>query len=182
MFSVVNALCLETASTNATANEAIRIWKDRPNVVNRRLCGCSEIWTLGRKEILGSKKIGHDNEGVARTIIDKLIRDYPHFSVEDANKLCNVLRLLFEENKTNFSVSKGLNENYGKHDDDDDIASQEFVAKPKSPSQTVKDPLNMKLEHVVLRKLLPRSLHKFKITVEIIATKENLNSGISKLF
>lgn len=145
MSTLVNVLSLETVSTLDAADEAVRIWKNRPNVINRRLCGCSEIWAL-RKDRHEQEDSELDCNEFVDTVVKTLLENFPEISIEELYELKTVLNTLWGES---------------------------FPTQGKE--REIKYTIN--LSEIVLRKLLPRSLRKFKITVEIIVSFEKFCPG-----
>ena len=173
MLKAATVLSFESVSTHETAEEAIKIWKIRPNVVNRRLCGSAEIWTANA-------------DGARIDIVDdlfgKLKEQYPQLSLKDTNELRTVLGVKSNEDDA-FLYSKVAQSNCLSRSD---VVVDETCTVDGSGACTLSNiprrdiPTADRINHIVLRKLLPRSLVKFRTTVEIVAKTENLDSGNCK--
>lgn len=165
MFSAVEILSLNAVSTCVSADEAIRIWRTRPNVVNRRLCGCSEMGKVNTES--------YENDGrMLGTLVDviaqKAMELFPQLSLENTDKLIKQLDILSACGSGMELGCNGRDEN-----DKGELHGESGAFKEASKCR--------KLVDVTFRKLFPRSLKKFKITVEIIATFEStLSVGTAK--
>ena len=137
-----------TTSSWETATEALRVWKKRPNVVNRRLCGCCEVWSTklqanGHQSV--DSKLPKDTF-FSSTIIEKISSLFPDLNCKDLDSLSSIL----------ISIWYSFEMSYCPNND----SRGDFTV-------VVGD--NWEI-HLCLRKLLPRSLKKFRITLEIVVT------------
>ena len=157
----------ESGSTCETADEAIRLWTNRPNVVNRRLCGSSEIWT---------PDIGDFGNDVIDALVQNQVENFPQLPLDDINSWKAILRLIAGENEPSLSEHGSRGGNCHRKSDAGDIISVSSEGDQYLlPSARNKGQGKVVFKHVVFRKLLPRSLVKFKTTIEIVAT--TLDSG-----
>ena len=165
MMKVGAVLSFDSISTCETADEALKIWRNRPNVVNRRLCGSSEIWT---------PDIGDSRSDIVDSLVQKLKDDLVQLSSDDISELKNVLGLIAGENEPSLSKYRSQGGNCHRKVDHNISVMPEgdeyILSNGRQNSQG-----DVMFNHVMLRKLLPRSLVKFRTTIEIVAT--TLDSG-----
>jgi len=155
MFTVVPELSVESISTLDTACKAVRIWRDRPNVVNRRLCGSSDIWT--------QNKINSDC-CLIDTLFQKLVEAYPNFCLEEINHFKTIFEVIAGENDTSLCKYRKVS-TFSSGDNECSLQNARLA-----------DQRSNCLQEVVMRKLLPRSLVKFKTTLEVVATMKDHDS------
>ncbi|XP_065054709.1 probable tRNA (uracil-O(2)-)-methyltransferase [Rhopilema esculentum] len=149
-----------TTSSWETATEALRVWKKRPNVVNRRLCGCCEVWSAkipanGHKSV--DSKLPKETIFTS-TIIEKVSNLFPDSNHKDLDCLSSILNSIWCSFEMRFCPN---NDSRG-----DLLVGDNWEI------------------HLCLRKLLPRSLKKFRITLEIVVTflVKNSDPGSSHSF
>ena len=173
MFKVVSELSVESFSTLDTASKAVRIWRDRPNVVNRRLCGSSDIWTQNRIQS-GCRLID--------IVVQKLEETHPNLSLEYINHFKAIFGVVVDENDAVLCKDRTQADNCSNTCDDGVSTFSSEDNECALQSSRLTDQNNSKLVCVVVRKLLPRSLAKFKTTLEVVATMKELDSGRPSLF
>ena len=162
MSQIIKNCSLQSSSTYGSAEEAIRVWKERPNVINRRLCGCGNFWSKSYNNELKTEK---NHQSFIKFLSDEIVEhlteirsihtDRQPFK-DDLNRTLNAIFELSFESKVKFDVRPI------KSDNDEQCLDEEIPG--------------MKLD-LTLRKLLPRSMKKFKITIELVLSFARTCSG-----
>lgn len=154
MAQIIENCSLKSSSTYETAEEAIRVWKERPNVVNRRLCGCGNVWSKSYEQKIENKK----DPTFIKSFIDEIIEH-----LTEIKSISTDIQASVDLNRTlNAILDFAFDVRPIKNDDDGKCFDEETSG--------------MTLD-LTLRKLLPRSLKKFKITVELMVSFVKTCSG-----
>ena len=138
---------VETSSTPASVQESINIWKERPNLVNRRLCGCVNFWNKSYSWPRITQDWNELYASVSKEVVEEISAQYGSVSDSKLDDLgLNIKRFLVSCLE------------YYKTDEESEEEKQPQQQQPDIDFQ--------------LRKLLPRSLNKFQITIELIASRK----------
>ena len=156
MSQIIRNCSLQSSSAYGSAEEAIRVWKERPNVVNRRLCGCGNFWSKNYNELKIENK---NDQSFIKFLTDEMFEHLTEIKSihndgqpfkDDLNRTLNAIFDFAFESKVKFDV------------DDEQYLNEETPG--------------MRLD-LTLRKLLPRSMKKFRITIELVLSFARTCSG-----